>query len=51
MKFTDGNWLLRDGVQAFYPAQVHDVEATGRALDQFPDWRSDGGARMGARDA
>ncbi|MCI0579348.1 MAG: alpha-xylosidase [Chloroflexi bacterium] len=26
MKFTDGRWLMRKGVQAAYPAQVHDVE-------------------------
>ena len=29
MKFTDGNWLMRKGVQALYPAQAYDVE-TGR---------------------
>jgi len=26
MKFTDGYWMIRKGVQAFYPAQVHDIE-------------------------
>lgn len=25
MKFTDGNWLIRAGVQPFYPAEAHDV--------------------------
>jgi alpha-D-xyloside xylohydrolase len=28
MKFTDGNWLMREGVQAFYPAQAYDREVT-----------------------
>jgi alpha-D-xyloside xylohydrolase len=26
MKFTDGNWLMRKGVQALYPAHVYDAE-------------------------
>ena len=26
MKFTDGRWLLRPGVQAFHPVEVLDVE-------------------------
>ncbi|MDP9417349.1 MAG: alpha-xylosidase [Actinomycetota bacterium] len=30
MKFTDGYWMLREGVQASYPVAVHDVE-TGEA--------------------
>lgn len=25
MKFTDGNWLMREGVQAFHPVEVHDA--------------------------
>ncbi|WP_199561980.1 hypothetical protein [Micromonospora deserti] len=29
MKFTNGQWLLRDGVSAAYPERVYDV-ATGR---------------------
>lgn len=28
MKFTDGYWLMRDGVQASYAAEVADVQAT-----------------------
>jgi alpha-D-xyloside xylohydrolase len=32
MKFTDGHWLMRPGVQAFYPVQVYDVEI---ARDSF----------------
>lgn len=28
MKFTDGYWRMREGVQAFYPAQAYDVETT-----------------------
>ena len=27
MKFTDGRWMLRPGVQAFHPVQVLDAEA------------------------
>jgi alpha-D-xyloside xylohydrolase len=26
MKFTDGSWLMRKGVQAIYPVQVYDAE-------------------------
>jgi alpha-D-xyloside xylohydrolase len=26
MKFTDGNWMMRPGVQAAYPAEVYEVE-------------------------
>ena len=32
MKFTDGNWMMRAGVQAFYPAQAYEIEAGGDAL-------------------
>jgi len=32
MKFTDGYWMIRKGVQAFYPAQAYDVET---ARDSF----------------
>ncbi len=32
MKFTDGNWLMREGVRASYPAQAYDVES---ARDSF----------------
>jgi alpha-D-xyloside xylohydrolase len=35
MKFTNGNWLLRDGVQAFYPAQAYDVEAASQSLTVY----------------
>lgn len=28
MKFTDGYWRMREGVQAFYPAQAYDIEVT-----------------------
>src|SRR5579871_3641547 len=27
MKFTDGNWMMRKGVRAHYPAQAYEVEA------------------------
>ncbi len=26
MKFTDGRWMLRPGVQAFHPVEVLDAE-------------------------
>lgn len=26
MKFTDGNWMLAEGVRAFHPAQAYDIE-------------------------
>jgi alpha-D-xyloside xylohydrolase len=32
MKFTDGRWLLRPGVQAFHPVEVLDVETGPRTL-------------------
>lgn len=32
MKFTDGNWMLRPGVAAFYPAEAYDVDATDDTL-------------------
>ena len=32
MKFTDGYWMIREGVQAFYPAPAYDVET---ASDSF----------------
>lgn len=28
MKFTDGRWLMREGVNGFFPAQAYDVETT-----------------------
>lgn len=33
MKFTDGYWLLREGVTAAHPAQVHEVAASDGRLD------------------
>ncbi len=32
MKFTDGAWLLQPGVQAHYPAEVHDATREGDSL-------------------
>ena len=32
VKFTDGYWLLREGVQAHYPVQAYDVTAESDAL-------------------
>ena len=39
MKFTDGYWQLRDGVQARYPAQVYDVTAEPDALTVYAPTR------------
>ncbi|MFJ9421661.1 alpha-xylosidase [Streptomyces sp. NPDC101249] len=33
MKFTDGYWLLREGVTAAHPVEVLDVRATDRTLE------------------
>jgi len=35
VKFTDGNWMMRPGVRAFYPAQAYDVEATEDTLTLY----------------
>lgn len=32
MKFTDGNWMMRPGVTAYYPAQAYEVEASEKTL-------------------
>ena len=32
MKFTDGAWLMQPGVQAYYPAEAHDVTQEGDEL-------------------
>jgi alpha-D-xyloside xylohydrolase len=32
MKFTDGQWLLREGVTAAYPSAAHEVEANDQRL-------------------
>ena len=32
MKFTDGNWMMRRGVRAYYPAQAYEVAAAQNAL-------------------
>ena len=35
MKFSDGCWLLRDGVSAQYPVHVHDVAADATSLTAY----------------
>lgn len=35
MKFTDGNWLMRAGVQPFYPAEAHEVTVTDDAFTVY----------------
>ena len=32
MKFTDGYWRLKEGIQAFYPAQVYDYEIKDKSI-------------------
>ena len=32
MKFTDGNWLMREGVRAHYPAEAYEIDATDTGL-------------------
>lgn len=32
MKFTNGYWLMREGLKAFFPAEVHDVEIRDDSL-------------------
>lgn len=35
MKFTDGNWLIRSGVQPFYPTEAHEIEASADTLTVY----------------
>ncbi|HYF62498.1 MAG TPA: alpha-xylosidase [Herpetosiphonaceae bacterium] len=35
MKFTDGYWMMRDGVQAMFPAKAYDGEAADGALTVY----------------
>ncbi|MBX3010220.1 MAG: alpha-xylosidase [Caldilineaceae bacterium] len=35
MKFTDGNWLMRPGVQPFYPAEAREVVTTDDTLTVY----------------
>ena len=35
MKFTDGNWMMRKGVRAYYPAQAYEVEAGRDSLTVY----------------
>jgi alpha-D-xyloside xylohydrolase len=39
MKFTDGNWMMRKGVRAFYPAQAYDIEAARDSLTVYAPTR------------
>jgi alpha-D-xyloside xylohydrolase len=40
VKFTDGNWLMREGVRAHFPAEVHEVEAAENALTVYAPTRA-----------
>jgi len=33
MKFTDGNWLVREGFRLHSPAEVHSIQKGARSLD------------------
>ena len=35
MKFTDGYWLMRDGVQAVFPAQAYHGEVSASELTVY----------------
>ena len=35
MKFTDGYWMMREGVSAMFPAEAYDGEATADALTVY----------------
>ena len=39
MKFTDGNWLLRQGVQAFYPIEARDIVISHDTLTVYAPTR------------
>lgn len=39
MKFTDGNWLIRPGVHASYPAQAYDIEPGDATLTAYAPTR------------
>src|SRR5262245_51357988 len=39
MKFTDGNWLLREGVQAFYPIEARDIKISHDTLPVYAPTR------------
>src|SRR5215213_7014098 len=39
MKFTDGNWLLRQGVQAAYPAEARDIAISQDTLTVYAPTR------------
>ncbi len=39
MKFTDGNWLMREGVRAHYPAEAYEIDAGDGMLTVFAPTR------------
>ncbi|HLV80639.1 MAG TPA: alpha-xylosidase, partial [Chthonomonadaceae bacterium] len=39
MKFTDGNWMMRKGVRAFYPAEAYDLRPTEDTLTVYAPTR------------
>ena len=39
MKFTDGNWLLREGVQAFYAVEARDIAISDDTLTLYAPTR------------
>jgi alpha-D-xyloside xylohydrolase len=39
MKFTDGNWMMRKGVRAYYPAEAYAIQPTDDALTVYAPTR------------
>jgi len=39
MKFTDGAWMMREGVSAYYPAEAYEIEPSAGGLTVFAPTR------------
>ncbi|MCW3060731.1 MAG: glycoside hydrolase family 31 [Capsulimonas sp.] len=35
MKFTDGNWMIREGVRTYHPAQAYDIDTTDMSVTAY----------------
>ncbi|MCW3060217.1 MAG: glycoside hydrolase family 31, partial [Capsulimonas sp.] len=35
MKFTDGNWMIREGVRTYHPAQAYDIDTTDTSVTAY----------------
>lgn len=49
MKFTDGNWLIREGFEVHTPAEVHSIKVDGDSVEILAPCRhiDDRGATLG----